>query len=312
MSEEPTAMTAQPATSGQQTAGQLLRAAREATGLHIAALAVAMKVPVKKLEALEADRLDELPDAVFVRALASSMCRALKTDPAEVLSRLPQSTVPQFQRDDRGINMPYRAPEFHDSSALKALVTKPAFLLVLGLLAAALAVLLVPEVRKTPSDGDMAPTPPVAMPPPAPAETTAHVVAEVAKAALPNSSLVPPAVLPATPATSAAPAVSQSVASASERMASAPAATASAPRAVAGPEVIGFKVKSSTWVRVTDAKGVVQFEKTLAAGEAASVAGSAPFSVVIGNAGATEVSVRGQPFALDAYAKDNVARFEVK
>jgi hypothetical protein len=35
-----------------KTAGALLREAREAQGLHVAALAVAMKVPVKKLEAL--------------------------------------------------------------------------------------------------------------------------------------------------------------------------------------------------------------------------------------------------------------------
>jgi cytoskeleton protein RodZ len=76
--------------------------------------------------------------------------------------------------------------------------------------------------------------------------------------------------------------------------------------------VIAFKVKSSTWVRVTDAKGVVQFEKTLAAGESGAASGLLPLSVVVGNVGATEVSVRGQPYALDAYAKDNVARFEVK
>jgi len=36
------------------TAGMMLRKAREASGLHVAALAVSMKVPVKKLEALEA------------------------------------------------------------------------------------------------------------------------------------------------------------------------------------------------------------------------------------------------------------------
>ena len=46
-------------TAQEMTAGALLRAAREASGLHIAALAVAMKVPVKKLEALEADRRSE-------------------------------------------------------------------------------------------------------------------------------------------------------------------------------------------------------------------------------------------------------------
>ena len=57
----------------QVSAGALLRQAREAAGLHVAALAVSLKVPVKKLEALESDRLDLLPDAVFARALASSM-----------------------------------------------------------------------------------------------------------------------------------------------------------------------------------------------------------------------------------------------
>ena len=62
------------------TAGGLLREARQAAGLHIAALAVALKVPVSKLEALEADDYAKLTDTVFVRALASSVCRALKAD----------------------------------------------------------------------------------------------------------------------------------------------------------------------------------------------------------------------------------------
>ena len=72
-------------------AGALLRAARERQGLHLAALAAQLKVAPRKLEALEADRYDELPDATFVRALAASMCRVLKIDPAPVLERLPQA-----------------------------------------------------------------------------------------------------------------------------------------------------------------------------------------------------------------------------
>ena len=51
-----------------KSAGAMIRAAREASGLHVAALAFSMKVPVKKLEALESDRLDLLLDSVFVRA----------------------------------------------------------------------------------------------------------------------------------------------------------------------------------------------------------------------------------------------------
>ena len=49
---------------------RMLRAARERQGLHIAALAATIKIPQRKLEALEADRFDELPDATFTRALA--------------------------------------------------------------------------------------------------------------------------------------------------------------------------------------------------------------------------------------------------
>ena len=44
-----------PNTSGMPSAGAILRMAREAQGIHIDTLAVAMKIPVKKLEALEAD-----------------------------------------------------------------------------------------------------------------------------------------------------------------------------------------------------------------------------------------------------------------
>ena len=78
------------------TGGMLLRRAREAAGLHVAALAGALKVPVRTLEALEQDRFDLLPDLVFGRALAASVCRTLKIDAQPVLDRLPQSAAPRL------------------------------------------------------------------------------------------------------------------------------------------------------------------------------------------------------------------------
>ena len=68
------------------SAGTWLRQVRESAGLHIDVLAGALKVPVAKLQALEADDYAAFPDAVFMRALASSMCRALKVDAAPVLA----------------------------------------------------------------------------------------------------------------------------------------------------------------------------------------------------------------------------------
>ena len=79
------------------SAGALLRQARMAQGLHIAALAAQMKVSPRTLEALEADRLEQLPDTAFARALAQSVCRQLKIEPQPVLSRLPQPKSPRLE-----------------------------------------------------------------------------------------------------------------------------------------------------------------------------------------------------------------------
>ena len=77
---------------GRKSAGTMLREARQARGVHIAALSVSIKVSQRKLELLEQDRLSELPDATFARALAQTMCRSLKIDAAPVLAALPQAS----------------------------------------------------------------------------------------------------------------------------------------------------------------------------------------------------------------------------
>jgi cytoskeleton protein RodZ len=74
------------------TAGQWLRAARQKAGVQLAVLSVTLKVPVKELEALEADQLDPAKGPVFARALASSVCRQLRIDATPVLALLPQSS----------------------------------------------------------------------------------------------------------------------------------------------------------------------------------------------------------------------------
>ena len=90
------------------TAGTLLRQARQARGLHIAALATSIKVAPRKLELLEADRFDELPDATFTRALAQTVCRTLKIDAAPVLALLPQPQAHRLDHLSQGLNAPFR------------------------------------------------------------------------------------------------------------------------------------------------------------------------------------------------------------
>src|SRR5689334_24448147 len=96
-------------TAAAPSAGRLLREARERQGLHIAALAAAIKVPPHKLEMLEADRFDALPDATFTRALAQTVCRALKIDPAGVLVLLPPTSAGhRLEHVGGGLNAPFR------------------------------------------------------------------------------------------------------------------------------------------------------------------------------------------------------------
>ena len=295
----------QPADDG-VTAGALLRRAREAAGLHVAALAVSLKVPVRKLEALEDNRWEVLPDAVFVRALASSVCRTLKIDPQPVLERLPQTAAPRLVHDGEGINTPFRAPSDGAGPSWFDQLTRPVFLAVFALLLGALIIILLPNspepdtVAAVTRSAD-----PVAVPPPAivPAPPPQPVPEPVAQAA------------PAEPATA-------SVASAAAAPASAPAVKPSAPvtavnavaPVTAGPAsgVVVFRTKGPSWIEVTDAKGVVTVRRELQAGEAVGASGALPLQVTIGRVDHTDVQVRGKSFDLRPVSKDNVARFTVK
>ncbi|HET8747917.1 MAG TPA: helix-turn-helix transcriptional regulator, partial [Ramlibacter sp.] len=129
------------------SAGTLLRQAREAAGLHVATLAANLKVPVRKLEALEEDRYEELPDAVFARALASSVCRTLKVDPAPVLQRLPQTPQPRLA-EGQAINAPFRSPSDGPAPGLLKQVSRPVVLTVVLLLLAALGLIVLPYAQR--------------------------------------------------------------------------------------------------------------------------------------------------------------------
>lgn len=103
MSEEPMS-----APSDAPTAGALLREARQARGLHLAALAASLKVSPARLEMIEQDRWHELPDVAYARALAHTVSRALGIDPKPVLRALPQAQQPRLDKIDDGLDEPFR------------------------------------------------------------------------------------------------------------------------------------------------------------------------------------------------------------
>lgn len=289
------------------SAGAMLRSAREAAGVHVAALAVSMKVPVAKLEALEQDRHDLLPDAVFARALALSICRTLKVDPAPILARLPQTGKPRLLQDTDGLNAPFRSPRDAVAPNWKEQLTRPVSLAVGALLLGVAVVLLLPTPAE---DGATAVVNALTGEPPAAHSSTGGTAP--ATAVPPPSIMTASVAVPAAPAVAAVP-VPAAPAADTAAPARAPAATASVPAAAAPADgVVVFRASGASWIEVRDAKGAVPVRKLLAAGETAGASGAMPLQVTIGNAGATEVQVRGKPFDLRAITRDNVARFEVK
>ena len=141
------------------TAGALLRGYRTNLGLDIDALAGAMRVPVVKLQALEDDRLDALPDAVFARALALAVCRQLKTDAAPVLALLPGQDVSRLAaKDERGLDFPLHRPSLLPESSLLMLRAwfTPMRLAALAVLALAFFIAVGPDVSLGTS-GDQVP-----------------------------------------------------------------------------------------------------------------------------------------------------------
>lgn len=304
---------AAPDSTAQPSAGTQLRLAREAQGLHIAALAVALKVPVKKLEALEADRFDLLPDTVFVRALAASICRTLKIDATPILEKLPVTAAPQLRTDQAGINTPFRVPGQGASGlAVWDQLSRPVVIAVLVLLVGVVVVVFFPfnqlaKVSHAATSGVMALTSQSAPSTPVAAE---NPVAKGEEALTPMPSSVSTAISRSEPSLPMYPAVPAPAAALPVPAVNALAVAVPESGAAAGMLII--RAHESSWVEVVDASGVVQVRKTMRQGETLGTSGAVPLSVVIGRADAVTVEVRGKPFELTRLVKENVARFEVK
>lgn len=269
------------------SAGAMLRKAREAEGLHIAALAVTLKVPVKKIEALEADRFSELPDLVFARALASSICRTLRIAPGPVLDRLPASNLPSLGADAASLNASYRVKGGRSGWAIWERLSRPYGLAILALVIGVAAMVLLPlrPHREAPAI-----QPPELAVTPAPSATVVPGTAPLVPEAL--AVAAPAMALPSAPADGEAKAI---VAGSGDRTG-----------------ILVLQSRAASWVEVTDARGVVQLRKIMNQGEVQGVSAPLPLSVVLGHAEVMDVLVRGVRLDTQAVTKDKVARFEVK
>lgn len=306
-----------------QSAGDMLRQAREAHGLDVAVVAAALKVPVQKIEALEDDDIDALPDPVFARALAASLCRALRIDPKPVLAKLPDARNPGLH------TQPAMGHGFHTEvqrSNGGSLGSRKLLVLVGLLLAGAAALFWLPQetldhlsasVDRVLSHGDAAASKQAEGQDGATTSAAASQATQspAAAADVPSSPAVNTvaSVPQASPAAAAPAPASGAAASVGTAAAPASAGTTSSPAPGAAGQLIVFTARSESWISVTEAGGKQLLYRVVQAGETVALSGNPPLSVVVGRAAGVDVQVRGKAFDLAPFTRGGtVARFEVK
>ena len=289
-----------PASEALPSAGQIIRAARLKKGMHLAVLSVTLKVPIRQLEALEADQHDTSKGPAFVRALASSVCRQLQIDPAPVLALLPHfaDRLPLERQAYEPLNS---SPKWR-FDAFSVLRNIPAQTLAIAgvMLALIVALLWLPS----PSSWSWLQSKPQAA-----AHTEPAAADGVAMASEASAPEVPPSQAMASeiqppPSSVQAP----QPAASSSPVASKPALMPYA----SGLAEFGFVATEDSWIEIRDGNNQVLWTRVVHAGETAQVQYPLPMSVVIGRARAVSVTYKGKPFDLAPHTKVTVARFEVK
>lgn len=275
------------------SAGQLLRQAREAAQVHRASLAGLLKVPVKKIEALENDDWQALPDTAFTRALASSICRQLKIDPQPILALLP--TVQQ--------HAPEKPATLAEDKALAAsrqkLSTTPSSRRASGMVWATAALFVLGAAAAAwwwQSPASASRLAPVAQLPHVAQAADAVKEPQSAAPALDTASAAAPAIAPAPSASAAVAALTPTTAPSAEPTATPTATPApTAPAQAGGQGGLELQAKAESWVQVRDAQNKVQVSRLLQAGERVQVQGQPPYRVWTGRAEALQLMWQGRP-----------------
>jgi cytoskeleton protein RodZ len=265
-----------PAENSATSLGGYLRALREAKGSSLEDMARSTRVGIRHLEALEEERLADLPSPVFVRGFIRAYCSFLREAPDEALGHY--ETLAGERAAAQAANAP---PRPRTTWAPSSVLVGLALLVILGI---ALIVINLTVKRTSgtsvaapkmdtsvPAPG-LAPTPQAAAPVSPPAEASRPVTAPA-----PTSAAAPPVVAPA----------------------STPAATPAPPRAPAvvkggpGTQRLMIKAVEATWIRVQPDEGRAT-EELLPAGASREWAAERRFLLTIGNAGGVEVALNGK------------------
>lgn len=293
--------------------GQRLAAERQARGIDIDRIAALLHLRLQVVEALEADRYDQLPDPVFVAGYLRNYARVLGIDASSIVDDY-KSRVPDLESAlALAPTQTDREPETKSGGLLARLATLVLFGAAVGLLA------LWWQGQRVNPAGEQGSSPTAA--------STDQTTPETASAAtgIAAASTAGPVTTDQTTATAAdtqpesrtdttsptptVPAVPPQAGTTSEATADDDFGTARTATAPSGPGRVELEFTGASWIDVRGADGKLVLNGEMRAGDRHVLNGQPPFKLVIGNSAATRMTVDGQPFDLQPRARGNVARF---
>jgi cytoskeleton protein RodZ len=270
-----------------QTAGKLLKAARQSAGMHLAVLSANLKVPVRQLEALEADQylFDQSP--VFARGLVASVCRQLRVDPAPILALMPKSG--SYLESNGTVRQDHIAPaNLGRMRRASSGMTHKTGWVAAGMLMVIAALIWLPNPGQWSWFENLL--------------ASWSVPESSAQGSAPVSPVEPVSLIGTVTDSASQGPVSTEVTVVQPNL---PLASANQPELV-------FSAQNTSWIEVRDLQKQLIWNGILNAGDTKRLPLSLPVSVVVGRSDVIQLSVNGQPFDLQPYTQVNTARFEVK
>lgn len=269
--------------------GEMLRTARERLNLDAADVARQLRLGLRQVEALEANDFAALPGNTIVRGFIRNYAKILQADPATLLAAyeasLPAAEAPKITAVAENIDISVRP------SRRWLVLLFVVLALVIGVPVAIYALLH----DDTLDTRLLSPSPAVQAPAP-----SGEAAVQVPLPAVPPVLTVPlegEAVTPGLQAGVQAPSL--------------PASTPDSDKTIAD-AAIQLAFEEDAWVEIRDRSGKKVFSQIGRKGSSEPVAGSAPFSLVIGNAAKVRVIYKGKTVDLKPFIKVNVARLTLE
>ncbi|WP_137937555.1 RodZ domain-containing protein [Chitinivorax sp. B] len=281
-----------------QGPGSELKAERLRQSLSIDEVVAKLKLSRRQVEALEADRFDDLPGNTFVKGFIRNYAKLLGLDAGLLIDRVSQLLPADAEMAP--VKLEGRMPRITVEPGYSMSADRGGFSVVLmGTVAAVVAGFVFYFIFLRPTS-----EPELHMAAPAtsqevvePVDVTTSAPSLVMKTA-PSAPVMPPASAP------------QSV-SVAPPMPSSAAVQNQLPGPVSGGTAIKLNFDGESWVDVRDADGRRLISKLFRPGQEEILQGKPPFKLIVGNATQVKLTYNGKPIDLAPYVKVNVARFEL-